>query len=125
MRPGEHALDVAAARELWLAQLESAQLGADGLGAGAQLGDHRVGVVGGVDRGAGHEHVRPRLGAALDGLQGDTAVDLQPGLDAVPVHHLDRARRILGRQRSRNFWPPKPGSTVMISSMSSSASRSS
>ena len=36
-----------------------------------------------------------------------------------------RARRILGRQRSRNFWPPKPGSTVMSSTMSSSVSRSS
>ena len=32
---------------------------------------------------------------------------------------------ILGRHRSRNFWPPKPGSTVMISTMSSSGSRSS
>ena len=26
-----------------------------------------------------------------------------------------RARRIFGRHRSRNFWPPKPGSTVMMS----------
>ena len=36
-----------------------------------------------------------------------------------------RARWIFGRQTSRNFWPPKPGSTVMISTMSSSGSRSS
>ena len=32
--------------------------------------------------------------------------------------------RILGSTRSRNFWPPKPGSTVISSSMSSSGSRS-
>ena len=31
-----------------------------------------------------------------------------------------RVRAILGRQRSRNFCPPKPGSTVMINTMSSS-----
>ena len=35
-----------------------------------------------------------------------------------------RARRIFGSVRSRNAWPPKPGSTVMISSMSSSPSMS-
>ena len=36
-----------------------------------------------------------------------------------------RVRRILGRHRSRNVWPPKPGSTVITSTMSSSGSRSS
>ena len=35
-----------------------------------------------------------------------------------------RARRIFGSITSRNAWPPKPGSTVMISSMSSSESMS-
>lgn len=36
-----------------------------------------------------------------------------------------RVRRIFGSMMSRKDWPPKPGSTVMISSMSSSGSRSS
>ena len=35
-----------------------------------------------------------------------------------------RVRSILGRHRSRNFCPPKPGSTVMISTRSSSGSSS-
>ena len=38
---------------------------------------------------------------------------------------IARVRAILGRQRSRKLWPPKPGSTVMINTMSSSGSRSS
>ena len=46
-------------------------------------------------------------------------VDLEPGLDTVLCRISSRVVRILGRQRSRNFWPPKPGSTDMISTMSS------
>ena len=47
-----------------------------------------VGVLGREHRRAGHEHVGAGLGAALDGLEGDAAVDLEPGLEAVPVHQL-------------------------------------
>ena len=61
------------------------------LGLRTQLGDHPVGVVGGVDRGAGDEDVRPGFGAPLDGLERDTPIDLEPGLDAVPVHQLPGA----------------------------------
>ena len=54
-------------------------LGAEGLhGAG--------GVVGAVDRGAGHEHVRARLRAALDGFLVHPAVDLQPDLGPARGH---------------------------------------
>src|ERR1700744_874770 len=35
-------------------------------------------VAGRVDGRAGHEHVRPGIGAPLDGLVADSAVDLQP-----------------------------------------------
>ena len=52
------------------------------LGLGPQGLHGAGGVVGAVDRGAGHEHVRARLGAALDGLLVDPAVDLQPDLGA-------------------------------------------
>jgi hypothetical protein len=56
------------------------------LGLGPQ-GLHRAGgVVGAVDRRAGHEYVRPRLGAALDGLLVDPAVDLEPDLSAALGH---------------------------------------
>jgi len=34
-----------------------------------------------------------------------------------------RARRSFGSTRSRNGWPPKPGSTVISSSMSTSGRR--
>ena len=40
-------------------------------------------VVGGVHRRAGHEDVRARVGAPLDGLLADAAVDLQPHRTAV------------------------------------------
>jgi hypothetical protein len=40
--------------------------------------DGACGVVGAEDRGAGHEHVGARLGAALDGFLVDAAVDLEP-----------------------------------------------
>ena len=50
------------------------------LGPRPQLGDHPVGVVGGVDGGAGDEDVGAGLRAALDRLQRDAAVDLEPGL---------------------------------------------
>jgi len=38
---------------------------------------------------------------------------------------MARVRRIFGSTMSRNFWPPKPGSTVISSTMSTSSSRSS
>ena len=86
--------------------------------------DHRVGVVGGVDGRSGDEDVGPGLGAALDRLRARRR--RRPGATprGRPREISSRARRILGRQRSRNFWPPNPGSTVISSSMSSSPSMS-
>jgi hypothetical protein len=56
------------------------------LGLGPQ-GLHGGGrVIGAVDGGAGHEHVRARLGAPLDGLLVDAAVDLEPYLGTALGH---------------------------------------
>src|SRR5690606_20383374 len=52
-------------------------------GQGAQLVDRRLPVVGPVDGAARDEHVGPRLGAPLDGVGRDPAVDLEPHLAAV------------------------------------------
>ena len=54
---------------------------------------------------------------------GDAAVDLQPHRLLAAADQLPGAAD-LGSTTSRNDWPPKPGSTVMTSSMSSSGSRS-
>ncbi len=56
------------------------------LGLGAEGPHGAGGVVGSVDRGAGHEHVRARLRAALDGFLVYPAVDLQPDLGPALGH---------------------------------------
>ena len=90
----------------------------------AQLLDHRVRVVGAEDRRAGDEHVGAGLGAPLDRL--GARLPRRPGATCRRRARSisSRARRILGRHTSRNSWPPKPGSTVITSTMSSSGSRS-
>jgi hypothetical protein len=48
------------------------------LGLGAEGLDGAGGVIGAVDGRARHEHVGARVGAPLDGLLADSAVDLEP-----------------------------------------------
>ena len=50
--------------------------------------DGRRRVVRAVDRRAGDEHVGAGLGAALDRLRGDAAVDLQPDVEAAAFDQL-------------------------------------
>ena len=61
-------------------------MGGGALGLGAEGLDGAGRVIGAVDRGAGHEHVRARLRAAFDRLLVDPAVDLEPDLGAVLCH---------------------------------------
>ena len=53
-------------------------MGGGPLGLGAEGLDGAGGVIGAVDRRAGHEHVSARVRAALDGLLANPAVDLEP-----------------------------------------------
>ena len=95
------------------------------LGRRAQVGDHPVRVVGGEDGGARRRTRRRRPRRSARWSPGETPPSTWSQVSTPCLSISSRARRILGRHRSRNFWPPKPGSTVMISTMSSSGSRSS
>lgn len=61
---------------------------------------------------------RPRLQCAR--LRADTAIDLNLGGEAA-TGNLVTQTTYLAIWLSRNFWPPKPGSTVMIRIMSNSS----
>ena len=85
--------------------------------------DHRVRVVGAVDGRARDEDVSPGLRAALDRLRATPAVDLEPEFEPVRGDQLARAPD-LGQHEVEELLAAEPGSTVIISSMSSSGSRS-
>ena len=110
----------------WRAQCWCGPPGRGGgrLGGRAQRPTAAAGSSRAVDGGAGDEDVGAGLGAALDGRRRRRR--RRPGATARGRGFAisSRARRIFGSTMSRNAWPPKPGSTVMTSSMSSSGSRS-
>ena len=87
-------------------------------------GDRLRRVVGAVDGRPGDEHVGPGLGGLLDGVGVDAAVDLDEQGEVAGVDQLAAPSRTLGSTSAMNSWPPKPGSTVMTSSVSKSGSTS-
>ena len=51
-------------------------------GQSAKLGDGGQGLIGSVDGGAGDENIRPGLSSPLNGLRGDSAIDLDAQLQS-------------------------------------------
>ena len=72
-----------------------------------------------VHGGARHQHVGARLHHQRRGLGGDAAVYLQ--LTGGVVLLMARTWRMVSSWDSIKAWPPKPGSTVITSTMSSSS----
>src|SRR5215831_6766028 len=79
---------------LWIGSAGPGRVRGGPLGLGAQRLDRGGGVVGIVDRRARHEHVRPRLRAALDGLVAHPAVHLQPDRATMPGHERTGAAQL-------------------------------
>ena len=91
-----------------------------GLGLGADVVDGLGGILGAVHGGTGNEHVGAGLGHDVRGLGAHTAIDLDAGLQATAGDLIAQAADF-DIWLSRNFWPPKPGSTVMMRTMSNSS----
>ena len=91
---------------------------------GPQRLDRAGGFVGAVDRRAGDEHIGAGLGGGLDRVEVDAAVDLDEQPQVPGVRRARGPGATFGSTSAMNCWPPKPGSTVITSSVSNSRSTS-
>ena len=82
-----------------------------------------AGILRAEDARSGDEGVGPGLRRDRDRLDGDAAVHLQPDIEPARADRRAR-RRIFGIISAMKLWPPKPGSTVIISTWSNSGSSS-